>query len=154
VVRLSAFLKAIFMRLLLIILAAVFFFSCKKDSKKEEIDLEAPLKCTSVAITDTNELASLLPGTWKLLLRACPLGAEQDLDVEVNFTGARTYEIKENGVISSTGTWRFQPWGNDWALKSSEFNIYFFGEVSSCENKLIIIGQPLDGCNHYFRKNP
>lgn len=139
--------------LFILVAASLICLSCKKNSVEEKPFWE----CSSVLNNDSASMVNKLIGSWKLASIGggmVPGFVGQDVpQVELIFNQDLTYVVKGNVETSGNGSWSlvFEN-GQLVELAASAHNMYLYGSMRFCENKIGFFNSALDGPDYVFTR--
>jgi len=138
------------MKLILLLLTiCLTILACKKHNSGNEVYWPCDISDDSISTV------SKLEGSWQWINYACPPGPlnKADKNINVTFNSNGTYNVQENSVIITQGSWQLKSANtNLWILDLSSTSSYLKGFIFFCDNRVDFADDYEDGCSNYFKK--
>jgi len=144
-------------------LILLFGVACEREETLSEAEKKW-LKCRQENQLDEQATFTRLMGEWKLIAAGCgnclsPGPKAVDKDVKLVFATDSTLSVFEEGSLSRSTKFRITPnpsYSGTYAVETSpsrDNNLYTWGAVEFCEDKVVFNNGYIDGALYYFQKS-
>lgn len=139
-------------RIGLLLLGILLVASCKKDSNRQQSLCDQPQINPNTCTTDYNQIRAQLPGHWNWtetyggFLPTVYTPCTDSVFRSYVFYNNGTVRYFENSNFIAAGTYTLQQGGSvQLHAADSASTFVLHGEVSICDNYLLVDAQPVDG---------
>jgi len=143
--------KLIKMRQVLLVLTiCLIFLSCKKSNDR------TLWECNNSPFLDSATISNKIIGSWIWTKQVCADGTGDvtaaTKNIKITFNSNATFTVYQNSGILSQGNWKLVLVDNNaWGLEPT-LNIFLFGRILFCNNKVMFNDSYIDGCDNVFAK--
>ena len=141
----------------LIFAISMLLLSCDKE-EKPPISQGNMWDCHQKITWDSMRTKDALIGEWEWEYIGCFWNPKDANDYEfdgmtIEFKEDNTLEVKQNGQITQTSSWKFVDIDADlFAIKVDPIVKQLYGRILFCEDRVEFNHSFIDGCDNYFKR--
>ena len=145
---------------LLILGLFTLLLACKKE-KTSPVPYEFPIDisdCHYSQSWDSTKTHAALIGEWQWKYIQCfwtPNDANGDdyAGLEIKFKPDNTLEVRENGVLTQTASWKIQTSFDDsFEVETVPEVVLLYGHIAICNDIIAFSHSYIDGCDNYYKR--